>query len=156
LQLRDTLAGRIASAEWKPGRSVPSDIDLAREFGGSQGTVRKALRLLESEQLVTRRQDRGTFMKGFQDLAGRFNNIRLTNYAAARCETSTLDVIMAEASEGECARLQLVKDDRLYRISRNCSHMGRAFMNECASMPAALFPQLAERTLPSHRLVEVA
>jgi GntR family transcriptional regulator len=60
VQLRDTLAERIASGEWKPGRGVPSTADLAREFGVSQGTVRKALRQLESECLVTRRQDHGT------------------------------------------------------------------------------------------------
>jgi len=154
LQLRDTLAERIASGEWKPGRGIPSELDLAREFGVSQGTVRKALKLLESECLVTRRQD--MFMRGSQDLADRFNNFRLPNDAAARFEASTLEVVMAEASEVECARLQLVKGDQVYRISRICSHMGRAFMNECASLPAALFPQLAERNLPSHRLVEIA
>ena len=38
LQLRDTLAERIASGEWKPGRGVPSEVDLAREFGVSQGS----------------------------------------------------------------------------------------------------------------------
>jgi hypothetical protein len=27
LQLRDTLAERIASGEWKPGRGVPSEVD---------------------------------------------------------------------------------------------------------------------------------
>lgn len=156
LQLRDTLAERIASGEWKPGRGVISEVDLAREFGVSRGTVRKALKLLESECLVTRQQGRGMFMKGSQDLADRFNNFRLTNDAAARYEASALDVVTAEASEAECARLQLVKGDQVYRISRICWHMGRAFLNECASLPAALFPKLAERTVPSHRLIEIA
>ena len=156
LQLRDTMAERIASGEWKPGRAVPSEVDLAREFGVSQGTVRKALELLKSEGLVTRQQTRGTFMHSPQGLADRFNNLCLTNDVAVRCEASTLDIIMAEASEGKCARLQLVTGDQVYRISRIGSHKGRAFMNECASLPADLFPRLAERTLRSHRLVEIA
>jgi GntR family transcriptional regulator len=156
LQLRDTLTERIARGEWKPGRDVPSEVDLAREFGVGQGSVRKALQLLESDGLIAREQGRGTCKKRLQDLADRFNTFRLTIDVAARCEASTRDVVLAEASKGERARLQLVKDDKVYRISRICSHLGRAFMNECPSLPAALFPQLAERILPSHQLVEIA
>ena len=60
MQLRDVLAQRIASGEWKSGNTVPNEIDLARELGVSQGTVRRSLDLLESEHVVTRRQGRGT------------------------------------------------------------------------------------------------
>ena len=158
LQLRDALAERIASGEWKPGDIIPNEVDLARELGVSQGTVRRSLDLLESEHVVTRRQGRGTFVNdpGSQDLAHRFNNFRLANGAAAPTDASTLDIVMAEASDSECARLQLITGDQVYRISRIRSHLGRAFMIEGASLPAALFPQLVERALQSHRLVEIA
>ena len=63
---------------------------------------------------------------------------------------------MAEASDSERARLQLITGDQVYRISRIRSHLGKAFMIEGASLPAALFPQLVERALQSHRLVEIA
>ena len=62
LQLRDALAERIASGEWKPGSAIPNEGDLAREFGVSAGTMRKALSLLEDEHLITRRQGRGTYV----------------------------------------------------------------------------------------------
>ena len=62
LQLRDALAERIASGEWKSGDIIPNEVDLARELGVSQGTVRRSLDLLESEHVVTRRQGRGTFV----------------------------------------------------------------------------------------------
>jgi GntR family transcriptional regulator len=58
LQLRDALAERVAAGEWKPGTAIPNESDLAREFGVSAGTMRKALDLLEDEHLVTRRQGR--------------------------------------------------------------------------------------------------
>jgi GntR family transcriptional regulator len=156
LQLRDTLAERIASGEWKPGHRIPNEVDLGREFGVSQGTMRRALELLESELVITRRQGRGTFVNGSQDLPNRFNNFHLANGAAARCEESTLDIVRAEAGDGECARLQLMKGDQVYRIRRICSSLSRTFMIECASLPVALFPQLVERALPSHRLVDIA
>ena len=62
LQLRDALAERIARGEWKPGTVLPAEGNLARELGVSTGTVRKALDLLESEHLLSRRQGRGTFV----------------------------------------------------------------------------------------------
>ena len=156
LQLRDALAERIASGEWKSGDIIPNEVDLARELGVSQGTVRRSLDLLESEHVVTRRQGRGTFVNDPGSQAYRFNNFRLANGAAAPTDASTLDIVMAEASDSECARLQLITGDQVYRISRIRSHLGRAFMIEGASLPAALFPQLVERALQSHRLVEIA
>jgi GntR family transcriptional regulator len=156
LQLRDALAERIASGEWKPGDVIPNEVDLARELNVSQGTVRRSLELLESEHVVTRRQGRGTFVNDPGSRALRFNNFRLANGAVAQGEASTLDILMAEASDSECARLQLTTGEQVYRISRIRSHLGRAFMIEDASLPAALFPQLVERALQSHRLVEIA
>jgi GntR family transcriptional regulator len=158
LQLRDALAERIARGEWKPGTAIPGEGDLARELGVSKGTMRKALDLLESEHLLSRRQGRGTFVTdpGSQDLAQRFNNFRLANGAAAGGEASTRDIVVAEASDSECAHLQLVPGEQVYRISRVRLHQSKAFMIEAASLPAALFPQLLERALRSHRLVEIA
>ena len=43
LQLRDALAERIASGEWKPGDVIPNEVDLARELNVSPGTVRRSL-----------------------------------------------------------------------------------------------------------------
>ena len=58
LQLSDALAERIAKGEWKPHAAIPNEGDLAREFGVSPGTMRKALDLLEGQRLVSRRQGR--------------------------------------------------------------------------------------------------
>ena len=76
--MRDALADRIAKGEWRPGTSIPNEGELAREFGVSPGTMRKALDLMEGERLVTRRQGRGTFVndQASDELAIRFSNIR--------------------------------------------------------------------------------
>ena len=79
LQLRDALAERIASGEWKPTLGHPQrERSRAREFGVSAGTMRKALDLMEAERLLTRRQGRGTFVndQSSDELAARFSNIR--------------------------------------------------------------------------------
>jgi GntR family transcriptional regulator len=76
--LRDALADRIADGQLKPGAALASEGDLAREFGVSPGTMRKALDLLESERLITRRQGRGTFVNDqlSDELSQRFMSIR--------------------------------------------------------------------------------
>ena len=60
LQLCDVMADRIATRAWKPGSPLPNEGDLAREFGVSPGTVRKALERLEQVRLITRGQGRGS------------------------------------------------------------------------------------------------
>jgi GntR family transcriptional regulator len=158
LQLRDALAARMVRREWKVGMPIPSEDDLAREFGVSKGTMRKALDLLEGEGLLIRRQGRGTFVvdPGSQEAGQRFNHFRLANGAIVDAIASTLAIALAEASTSECERLQLATGDKVYRIHRLRSRQGKAFMVENASLPAALFPQLAERELRSHRLIEIA
>src|SRR5262245_10005748 len=54
LQVRDALVERIASGEWKPRSAIPNEGHLAREFGVSSATIRKALELMEAKGLITR------------------------------------------------------------------------------------------------------
>ena len=61
-QTRDLMIRRIADGDWEPGQRLPSEWDLADEFGVSQGTVRKALNDLADENMVLRHQGRGTFV----------------------------------------------------------------------------------------------
>ena len=62
LQVKDNLAERIAGREWGIGIRLPNEGDLARTYGVSPGTMRKALDALEGEGAVTRRQGHGTFV----------------------------------------------------------------------------------------------
>jgi GntR family transcriptional regulator len=52
----------LQAGEWKPGESIPSEMDLAARYRVSQGTVRKAIDELAAENLVVRRQGKGTFV----------------------------------------------------------------------------------------------
>src|SRR3954449_5070932 len=66
-QVRDTLVRRIADGVWRPGQLLPSEPELAVDLGVSQGTVRKALDEMAAENLVIRRQGRGTFVARHDD-----------------------------------------------------------------------------------------
>jgi GntR family transcriptional regulator len=147
LQVRDALAARIATREWKPGFAIPNESDLAREFGVSSGTMRKALDLLEGERLLTRRQGRGTFVndQASDELAVRYSNIRTADGKRITEEVNVLGIAQASASPAECARLCLRPDDSVWRVRRIRQQGGEPFMVEEIAMPAVLFPELGER-----------
>src|SRR3569832_1448704 len=61
-QIKELILQSLQAGEWKPGEAIPSEIDLAARFRVSQGTVRKAIDELTAENLVVRRQGKGTFV----------------------------------------------------------------------------------------------
>lgn len=63
-QIKSAIAKRIRAAEWPASFQVPREEELAAEFGASPLTVRRALRELQMEGLLTRIQGRGTFVIG--------------------------------------------------------------------------------------------
>ena len=157
LQVRDALAERIAGGEWKPGTAIPNESDLAREFGVSPGTMRKALDLLEAEHLLTRRQGRGTFVndQASEELAVRYSNIRGGGGERIGGDVQLLSIAEGPVSESECMRLRVRMHERVHRIRRLRLSEGRPYMLEEVVMPAALFPGLSEQ-VPSHRIVVLA
>jgi GntR family transcriptional regulator len=155
LQLRDALAERIARREWKPGAVIPNEGDLAREFGVSAGTMRKALALLESEHLITRRQGRGTYVNNpaADGLVDRFCNIRGREGKPVAGRVEAAEITQATANEGESRRLQVRTEDPVWRIRRVRFDGDIAFMYEEVSLPAELFPELSDS---SSRIVFLA
>jgi len=61
-QIRTLIVSDIEAAAWKPGEAIPSELELAARFRVSQGTVRRAIDALADENLVVRRQGKGTFV----------------------------------------------------------------------------------------------
>jgi GntR family transcriptional regulator len=153
-QVRDALAERIATGEWKPGFVVPNEGDLARDLGVSSGTVRKALELLEADKLITRRQGRGTVVNdpASDDLACRFIRLRTADGESVSGHVTSQEISEGTANELECSRLRLRAGEGVYRIRRVRSYRGCNFMVADLALPATLFPRLAGRgdDIPSH------
>lgn len=61
-QIKVLILKSLQAGEWKPGELIPSEMELAVRFRVSQGTVRKAIDELAAENLVIRRQGKGTFV----------------------------------------------------------------------------------------------
>jgi len=61
-QIKLLITRSLQEGEWKPGEAIPAETDLAARYRVSQGTVRKAIDELATENLVVRRQGKGTFV----------------------------------------------------------------------------------------------
>ena len=76
-QIKDLIVQALERAEWKPGDMIPSEIELAARFQVSQGTVRKAVDELSSENLLVRRQGKGTFVATHHEARAQFRFLRV-------------------------------------------------------------------------------
>jgi GntR family transcriptional regulator len=146
LQLAHAMAERIATKAWRPGGALRNEGDLAREFGVSPGTVRRALERLEQTGLIARRQGRGTFVcdPTSTKLMDRFSNVQGADGARIAVKVQSVGIGAATATAEETARLSLAPGDPVYRIRRILLDGDVPFMIEKASVPAVLFPGLEQ------------
>jgi len=76
-QIKSLILQALDSGEWQPGEAIPSETELAARFSVSQGTVRKAIEEMAAENLLVRRQGKGTFVASHNDPRAFFRFLRL-------------------------------------------------------------------------------
>ena len=76
-QIKGLILQSLQQGEWKPGEVIPSEFDLAARYKVSQGTVRKAVDELAAENLLVRRQGRGTFVGTHAEQQAQYRFLRL-------------------------------------------------------------------------------
>lgn len=76
-QIKNLILQGLASGEWRPGEAIPSEAELAVRFNVSQGTVRKAIDEMAAENLVVRKQGKGTFVASHNDPRAFFRFLRV-------------------------------------------------------------------------------
>lgn len=62
-QLADILMDAIRSGEYAPGSRIPSEPQLAKDYGIGRPTVRQAIDVLVRQRLLSRRRGSGTFVR---------------------------------------------------------------------------------------------
>lgn len=76
-QIKGLILQALEGGEWRPGEAIPSEIELAARFNVSQGTVRKAIDEMAAENLLVRRQGKGTYVASHSDPRAFFRFLRL-------------------------------------------------------------------------------
>ncbi|MDQ0313652.1 GntR family transcriptional regulator [Amorphus orientalis] len=146
-QVRDLLTRRLAEGFWAPGAMLPSEQELAASLSVSQGTVRKALDAMAAENLIVRRQGRGTFVARQDDERVLFHFFRITGDDGSHVfpESEVEDTGIGEARPEEAAALGLPPGATVVRIRRTRSLGGRPVIAEHISLPAETFAGMENR-----------
>ncbi|WP_274423168.1 GntR family transcriptional regulator [Chelativorans sp. YIM 93263] len=141
-QVKESLVRRLIEGEWQPGQLIPSEMELSRELGVSQGTVRKALDTMRAENLLIRRQGRGTYVAEPEHGDLRFQFFRLVPddgehvFPASR----TLRRVQAEADQEEAKALGMRQKDPIWRVERIRMLENVPSIIETISLPEGRFP----------------
>ncbi|MGW2152277.1 GntR family transcriptional regulator [Nonomuraea sp. NPDC001699] len=57
------IAGKIERGELKPGQRLPSELDLAEQYGVARMTVRRAMKELRERGLIRSVHGKGTYVQ---------------------------------------------------------------------------------------------
>lgn len=153
LQVKQRMLARMLSGEWAPGMMLPAEHQIAAEIGVSQGTVRKALDALHAENLIVRRQGRGTFVAQHTSDRALFHFFKLVDPAGERAlpETVFSDLVRGQADADVAARLGLSRRQAVWRLRRHRALGGRIVVCETIHLGAREFPGLDTRVpLPNN------
>jgi GntR family transcriptional regulator len=151
-QVKDLLIQRMIDGVWPPGLALPSEGLLAQELGVSQGTVRKALDEMASENLLVRQQGRGTFVAEHDERRILFQFFKLAPDEGPPSfpDSRLLSAEEAQASEDERQALGLPAGARAIRIRRLRLIGAEPLILEDISLPERMFPGLATGEIPNN------
>jgi GntR family transcriptional regulator len=122
-QVNEILRERIDDATYQPGARLPSESELAEEFGVSRATVRTVLAKLSVEGLILRRQGDGTYVnERIQDvnthLGGLWDFSRLIETSGYAASIQALSLELTQATEEEARALAIVTGEKLLSMQR--------------------------------------
>jgi GntR family transcriptional regulator len=155
-QIKSMLVNSLRLGEWKPGEVIPSEMELATRFHVSQGTVRKAIDDLSAENLVVRRQGKGTFVATHAEQHVRFRFLKLVpNSGTPGSEgAAKRDIVQCRrgSAGADIARaLALRTGDAVLQVRRVLSFIGTPTILEDIWLPADPFKGLTAERLANYQ-----
>ncbi|MEC4723265.1 GntR family transcriptional regulator [Noviherbaspirillum sp. CPCC 100848] len=152
-QIKALILQSLQSGEWKPGELIPSEVELAHRFKVSQGTVRKAIDELASENLVVRRQGKGTFVATHHEARAQFRFLRLMPDAGEphNADNKILEVKRLRAPAEVARQLDMKSGDSVIFIKRVQSFDGAPTIVEELWLPGMIFKGLTVERLVEYK-----
>jgi GntR family transcriptional regulator len=152
-QIKGLLLDSLRRGEWRPGESIPSEVDLAGRFHVSQGTVRKAIDELAAENLLLRRQGKGTFVATHGEPQVRFRFLRLAPDSGEEVapDRQLIDFRRTRAPQEVARALGLRSGDAAVMLKRLLVFDGDPVVLEDVWLPGSLFKGLTAQAITEHR-----
>jgi GntR family transcriptional regulator len=158
LQIAEGLLDRIESGELVPGDRLPPERELAEMLGVNRMTLRRALSMLDSQGLITRRQGDGTYVAEPKIEREAAQLVPFTKGMQRRGYTPSAEVVLFERRPSEAAianELNIPVTADIYYIHRLRSVNKEPLLLERFALPAERLPELERYDLASRSLYEV-
>ena len=143
-QIKLLLTQSLIGGEWRPGDVIPSEIDLADRYKVSQGTVRKAIDSLASENILIRRQGKGTYVATHNEEGVKLRFLRLTAASGQKevLNSEQVGYKKVKADARKAGILQIKAGSKLIEVKRLLTFSGRPLIYDHIAIPAAPFKGL--------------
>jgi GntR family transcriptional regulator len=154
-QIKALILQSLQAGEWKPGESIPSEMDLATRFRVSQGTVRKAVDELAADNLLVRRQGKGTFVATHAEVLVQYRFLKLMPDAGdsnseGPAQREIIDCKRLRAASDVAKALALRAGDPVWQVRRVLSFAGRPTILEDLWLPGGPFKGLTAERLSDY------
>ena len=155
-QIKSLMLKSLQAAEWKPGDAIPSEMDLAARFRVSQGTVRKAIDELATENLLVRRQGKGTYVATHAERQVQYRFLKLVPdqgdiESEGPADRRIVECKRVRASADVARALSLRNGEPMLQVRRVLSFAGEPTILEDIWLPGAPFKGLTAERLSAHR-----
>ena len=155
-QIKSLILSSLQAGEWKPGEPIPSEMDLAVRFRVSQGTVRKAIDDLAADNLLLRRQGRGTFVATHAEQHVQYRFLKLVSDSGEiDSEGAALRTIVhckrLRATADVARSLDLHTGDAVLQVRRVLAYAGVPTILEDLWLPGTPFKGLTTECLADSR-----
>jgi GntR family transcriptional regulator len=152
-QIKELLTQSLQGGEWRPGEAIPSEVELAARFKVSQGTVRKAIDALADENLLVRRQGKGTFVATHAEERVQFRFLRLMpdDGEVGGMARRFIDCRRLRAPADVARALALKAGDATVQVRRVLSFRGRPVVLDDIWLPGQAFKGLTAERLAGYR-----
>lgn len=151
-QIKALLMASLQKAEWRPGELIPSEQELAARYKVSQGTVRKAIDELAAENLLTRKQGKGTYVATHHEPQVQYRFLRLQpdNLDAEPMTREVLECKRVRAPADVARQLGLKSGDTVVQIKRLLRFAGKVVVFDDIYLPASRFKGMSAERLTAY------
>ncbi|MBT9507201.1 GntR family transcriptional regulator [Rhodoferax sp.] len=154
-QIKGLMLNSLRLGEWKPGEAIPSEMELAARFRVSQGTVRKAIDELAAENLLVRRQGKGTFVATHAEQHVQYRFLKLIPdngdiNSEGPAQRQIIDCKRLRASADVARALALRTGDPVLQVRRVLSFADKPTILEDLWLPGGPFKGLTAERLSNY------
>ena len=152
-QIKTLMTRSLQAGEWRPGEAIPSETELAARFKVSQGTVRKAVDELAADNLLVRRQGRGTFVSTHSEEKVQFRFLRLIPDVgeAGSMQRRFIGCNRLRAPSDVSRALDMQPGESAIHVRRVLSFRAAPVVLDDIWLPSALFKGLTAERLSEYR-----